>query len=200
MKKISTYFSKIITDETLEKILKLNTIKENINFESNAIYLKSFHYEDFECDCIDIYSALTDNLPQYQNILIYNKETVEEEIISFIYRFTKCNYNSLFTIIFKEKVYNKHKNNFLFENIKKNIKNNNKSILLILFSEKCQEIIFNYIKEFKALELPLKTKNISIDNISIIHSDICGAGKTEYNESVQVVYNSYQNINSLINS
>ena len=133
LKNISIYFSQIIKNETLQKILKLNQIKKYDFYDCNNIYLRSFYNDDFESDCIEIYWALTDNLPQYQNLLIYKEETVEEEILSFIYRFAKCKYKSLFTLIFKEKVINKHKNKYLFDNIKKYInKKENKSILLIL--------------------------------------------------------------------
>ena len=160
---ISNYLSKTIKNEYLDEILKLNEIKETKFYNNNTIYLKSFYDEDFEYDCIKIYSNLTDNLPQYQNLLIYNEETIEEEILSFIFRFIKCEYNSLFTIIF-QKVTNKNKNNFLFENIKQyiNIKDI-KSILLILYSEKSQEIIFENIKEYKPFEFPSDSKVNNIE-------------------------------------
>ena len=192
---ISEYFSKIITDDTLKKILKSNEIKVN-NYNDNTIYLRSFHNDDFESDCIEIYWALTNNLPQYLNLLIYKEETVEEEILSFIYRFKTCEYKSLFTLVFKDKVINKQKNKYLFDNIKAHInKNNNRSILLILYSEKSQEIIFDNIKEkeYKPFELPLILEENNIkenikaynNNISIIYSEICGGGKTEYIKSTR---------------
>ena len=71
-----------------------------------------------------------------------------------------------------------------YVNLKKN-----RSIFLILFSDKNQKIILENIKQFKIFQnveninenvLNEIKQLVSNNGISIICSDICGAGKTEY--------------------
>ena len=88
-----------------------NKIKENINKNGNKkIYSKTFFDEEYEWECINIFFSLTGNLPLLSNLLIYNEETLKEEIICFLYRMIKCKYNCLFMVIFQEETPNNNIN------------------------------------------------------------------------------------------
>jgi hypothetical protein len=121
------------------------------------------------------------------------EDILEEEVLCFLSRVIKCNSKSLFILIFAiEPQINKNKIDYLFNKINEYInKKENESIFLILFSDKNKELIFENIKNYRPFEynfneneLKEKIKNKFTDNkITIICSDICGAGKTEYIKS-----------------
>ena len=187
---ISDYFNSIfdINNIKLESLYIKNVIKNN-NYDNKIIYIKSFFDEQYDCDCINIFVSLTGNLPLLSNLLIYNKETLEEEILCFLFRVIKCKSNSLFVLIYQDDSYKKNNNKIksLFSLINEFIsRKNNKSIFLILFSDKNEDIIFDNIKKYKPFTFKFNENNnqikekITENKVSIICSDICGAGKSEY--------------------
>ena len=182
---ISMYFSKITRNSPEALPYKRNLIDNQkiSNLNTNIIYLKNYHNDDYECVCLDIYFNLTNNLPIYSNLLIYDEETIEEEILSFIFRVKKCKIQSLFMLILSETIFSndEKKLKYLFDLIKKYIYNkNNKSILVILYPNKNNQIIEN-IQNYEFLDKKYVNKRPKIkENISIILSDTCGSGKTYY--------------------
>ena len=175
-----------------QELYKTNSIKMNSNkLNEKNVYLKSFHNDEYESISLEIFYELTGNLPSYSNILIYNEETIEEEILSFIFRVIKCESKSLFVLILNEdnSINKEKKYKYLFDVIKKYIiHKNNKSIFLILFSDK-NKIIFDNIKEYEPFPdircNDVEKNNIKniLKNISIVLSDSCGLGKTNYIKS-----------------
>ena len=86
-----------VNDLSLEKIYKTSIIKQIMAKEDyKGIFV--YHCEKLEKDLYQIYKYLTGNNPVAQNILLCKKETINEEIISFLYRAIKCEYNSCFII------------------------------------------------------------------------------------------------------
>ena len=193
---LSNYFKEIFekNEINIKNLFDKNIIKNNINYDNKSIYIKSFFDDNYEYDCITLFYLLTGNLPLLSNILIYNEETLEEEILSFLFRVIKCNSKCLFVLIFlleqNNSFINNNKIKSLFSMINEYINlKKNESIFLILFSDKNQKIILENIKGFKIFQnveninenvLNEIKQLVSKNEISIICSDTCGAGKTEY--------------------
>ena len=192
---VSDYLSIIFENNEikLDKFYNLNLIKNNI-YESKYIYIKSFFDNEYEHECINIFYSLTGNLPLLSNLLIYNEETLEEEILCFLIRFIKCKTCCLFTLIIQKSRFLNYERNNKINDILKKIqefikKKENKSIFLILFSDEIQEFIFQNIKEYRIFKYNNENDDKLIEDIkdkmsekkiSIIYSDKCGAGKSEY--------------------
>ena len=181
-----------INNLTLEKIYE-NTIikKNNLNKKYQGIYV--YTCEKLEKDLFQIYKYLTNNNPIAQNILLCNKETINEQITSFLYRAIKCEYNSCFIIggiellEFEQKLYLIDLLNFFFE------KEDNKinSCLIFLFTNKSSDIYKNLqMKKYKNV-LDINTKefnklNYELNDIEIVKSDKSGVGKsTQIKEEIK---------------
>ena len=200
---ISDYFNIIFDNNEikLDNLYLKNNINNNIEYDKKKIYIKSFFKEQYENACINIFVSLTGNLPLLSNLLIYNEDILEEEVLCFLSRVIKCNSKSLFILIFAiEPQINKNKIDYLFNKINEYInKKENESIFLILFSDKNKELIFENIKNYRPFEynfneneLKEKIKNKFTDNkITIICSDLCGAGKTEYIKNIDKINQNY---------
>ena len=168
----------------LEKIYEKSIIKKtNEKQKYDGIYI--YKCEKLEKDLYQIYKYLTNNNPVAQNILLCKKETINEEIISFMYRAIRCKYNSCFIIGGIELLEFEQKlclidllNNFF---PKGNEKIN--SCLIFLYTNKSSDIYKNLeMKKYKQI-LDLKRnifENINYDDndIEIIKSDKSGVGKS----------------------
>ena len=139
-------------------------------------------------DLILIYRYLTDQIPKAQFILLCNKETSTEELISFLYRAILCQYNSCFIITGIELLQFKQKMVFqnILDNLYKNKENEMKSCLIAIFEDINDDIIKN-INDFKNIN-SLKDKieierrqNINLDlKVKIIECFKEGIGKSTY--------------------
>ena len=191
---ISKYFNKIFKDNNIniKNIYNENKIKVDIEYDIKSLYIKDYKNDQYEYDCINIFYSLTKNLPLFSNILVFNEETIEEEILSFLFRVIKCKSNCLFILIIQNiNNNNNNKNKNLISLINKFMKEKeNESLFLILFSQQIENIIFENIKTYKILGnlnqyqngnmlKEIKEKLLEM-KISSINSDICGAGKTKY--------------------
>jgi len=192
----NTYKDIIINcDRYLNKILKLNNLTYDQIYRDSIIEKKpkigkykgiyTYLCENLEKDIFQIFKYLTTHNPIAQNILLCNKETTNEEIISFLYRAILCEFNSCFilggieSLNFDKKV--------TFFNIINNlyVENNKKmqSFLLILYINKTSDI-------YKWLELEKTIKKLDLDKklyadekydsylIELIYSDKSGVGKS----------------------
>ena len=162
-----------------------------MNKKYQGIYV--YTCEKLEKDLFQIYKYLTNNNPIAQNILLCNKETINEQITSFLYRAIKCEYNSCFIIggiellEFEQKLYLIDLLNFFFE------KEDNKinSCLIFLFTNKSSDIYKNLqMKKYKNV-LDINTKefnklNYELNDIEIVKSDKSGVGKsTQIKEEIK---------------
>ena len=182
-------------DRYLNKILKLNELTYDQIYKDSIINKKpkigkykgiySYLCENLEKDIFQIFKYLTTHNPVAQNILLCNKETTNEEIISFLYRAILCEFNSCFilggieSLNFDKKVtFFNVINNLYVENSKKM-----QSCLLILYINKTSDI-------YKWLELEKTIKKLELDKklyleekydsylIELIYSDKSGVGKS----------------------
>ena len=136
---------------------------------------------------------LTDYLPLFSNIFIFGEETKEQEYLPFLYKVLTI--DSLFVIVIKE-CKNGNEDN-LFKKINEIFVNNKTNyFLVLLYSKQNINKIEKFIKEYKPLEYENKIdckekiKNILKGYVSLVYSDISGAGKTTYiNSSVKNNYN-----------
>ena len=187
---IDSKIGQILEDNniTLTKIYENTIIKNKTYFEneeSNGLYIYSGY--KVEKELIQLYVYLTGNFPIAQNILICNKQTLNEEIMAFFYRAIFCDDNSCFIIGGIESL-NFNQKTFFIEKLKQIIYENNdtiKSCLIILSIKKDTDIFkelnsIKYKKTFNS-EIENKLKNITInklDNITIVSSKHSGLGKS----------------------
>ena len=173
-----------------EELYNKNLIIKNLE---DHLYLHSItNNEDYGSICLEIFYEYTNNLPLYSNILIYDEETNEEEILAFFYRVIECKTKSLFVLIFKDEIKKNipSKSKFLFDKIKAYISNkDNKSVLLIIYPEKNEQILEN-IEQYQPFPISKQNKDMEQNikdkieqNISIVLSDSCGLGKTAHIKS-----------------
>ena len=169
-----------INNLTLDKIYENTIIKKN---KYQGIYV--YTCEKLEKDLFQIYKYLTNNNPIAQNILLCNKETINEQITSFLYRAIKCKYNSCFIIggiellEFEQKFCLIDLLNYFFPKEDEKIN----SCLIFLFTNKSSDIYKNLeMKKYKSV-LDINKKefnnlNYELNDIEIIKSDKSGVGKT----------------------
>ena len=179
----------------IENILTINNI-EYENIYINSLILNKFKefyglyiYSCFilEKEIFQLYKYLTNHIPIAQNILICNKDSSKEEIISFLYRAILCKFHSCFIIGGIESLEFEQKNLFLSK-LKEILSENNgnfKSCLIILSINKTTEIYrslcsIKYKKTFYSqIEKELQKQTLdNINNIKIICSDKSGIGKS----------------------
>ena len=137
---------------------------------------------------------LTGNLPCFSNVFIFDEETMEQEFIPFLYRVRKSQLNCLFMMILKEcKNGNEEK---LLLKIDELLTTEKNCLFLLLYSRENIEKIEKYLKgkyqdfdELYGINLKNKDsreenikniKNIFKDKVTIIYSDLSGAGKSYY--------------------
>ena len=169
---------------TLKKIYESTIIKKNIKNEKvQGVYI--YQCINMERDLFKIYKYLTCNTPIAQNILICDKDTISEEITSFLYRAILCEYNSCFIIGGMESLNNDQKIyiidllNQLFPKGDEKIK----SCLIILYQNKNSDVYKNLNNKKYISILGLESQdyiNEKYDgnDIEIIKSDKSGVGKT----------------------
>ena len=85
-----------IKNMSLKEIFQTSFLKDK---NKKGIYSHSCNFEDIEKNAIYCSFSLTDNFPSAQTVLYCKDSTSEEEILSFIYKCVKCEYNVLFIII-----------------------------------------------------------------------------------------------------
>ena len=180
---IEKYLSELlkINNLTLEKIYKESIIKSCFNRKYKGLYM--YKCQKLEIYLFQIYKYLTGNEPPAQNILLCNKETDKEEIMSFIYRAVNCEYNSCFIISDAEYLEYEQANFLinLFDNFFQNEEQIN-SCIIFLYSNSNVEICENMeLKKYKdILQINEEYQSFRYDknNIEIIYSDKSGAGKS----------------------
>ena len=140
--------------------------------------------EKLEKEIFQIYKCLTGNNPIAQNILLCNKDTKNEEIISFLFRAFLCNYNSCFIIGGLESLYSEQKNcilnilDYLYDNKGKVYE----SCVIFLYTDKDSDIAKGLENKKYRKVLSIKGKFESEKyigtNIEVIKSDQSGVGKS----------------------
>jgi hypothetical protein len=165
----------------LEKIYKDSLIHENYKY--NGVYM--YFCKQLEKDLFQIYKYLTKKTPIAQNILLCNKETSNEELISFLYRAILCQFNSCFIVGGIELLEFEKKSKFLelLNNLFLDIHDNMKSCLIILYNNRNSDIVksLNLLKNKQDLNInPDDIGNLKIDNsnVEIISSDKSGVEKS----------------------
>ena len=121
---ISNYIQSIFNKNktSIEQHYKKMLIKEKKR--SKGIFIHTCENENKERFIVNLYLDKIGILPVAQNILICSKETLNEEIIAFLYRAILCNYNTLFIISVNDsfsKVQQEDLNNYLNKLIKYNL-------------------------------------------------------------------------------
>ena len=186
----NNYIERIIKNNnlSLEIIYEKTIIKNNGKFrnqEYKGLYVYSC--SQVEKELIQLYIYLTGNIPIFQNILLCNKDTSNEEITSFLYRSLLCEFNSCFIIGGIELLNFNQKNYFLelLNEILSDKKEKINSCLIILSNDKNTDIYRRLysIKCKKTFNSEIETllKNIKIDicnNVTIVSSDRSGLGKS----------------------
>jgi len=183
---IEKYLEKILlkNDLNMEKIYTDSLIKgkgKGYEFKGVFLYLCS----QFDEEAFQIYKYLTENIPIAQNVLLCNKETTNDELISFLYRAILCEFNSCFIITGIEllEVDKKSKLLEILNLLLSKDHNKMKSCLIILYTSKNTDIYksLDSLKYRKILNLPYKQiSNLLINDgkTEIISSDESGVGKS----------------------
>ena len=206
---ISRYFKSIIRD--FDAIFTKNKIKQEYENKSQnnkrVIYIKSFNYNEYEEDCLNLFYTLTGNLPCFSNIIVIDEEILEIEYLPFLYKVIKLQMNCLFIMVLKEcqnRIEEKVliKINELF-NVDKN------SLFILLYSsnikEKLDKYLTNVVYEICAFEINDKVKenikNIFNKKVLVVYSDVSGVGKTTYINKLKSFNNKiiYFPVNGYIN-
>ena len=136
-----------------------------IDKSKKGIYMNSCSSEEIENNIINCSLNLTGNFPIAQTVLYCNSSTIEEEIISFIYRSVLCELKVLFILI-KPEILDIEKKNLLIQLLKELFSEGPfqmKSCLLIVYTteNKNKEIIIE-IKNYQIIIfIHLKMKTIS---------------------------------------
>ena len=129
-------------DLNLEKLYENSIIKQT-NEKYEGLYV--YKCEKLEKDLYQIYYYLTNNNPNSQNVILFNKETNNGEITSFLSRAILCEYNSVFIIggieflEFEQKIYLINLLNIFFPKENEKIK----SCLIFLYTNKSSDIYKN---------------------------------------------------------
>ena len=196
-------------EKYLEEIMKINYITQEEIFKSSII--KNKYYEDhkgfFIKNCgnniyekiLEFYHNLVGNTPPRYSLLLCNEETTLEELISFIYLATFCQYHSLFIIAKPDKlnidiIYEMED---ILEKINAEKSSSIKSYILFLFEDSGKSEIGNELlkickeadeffnnKKNKSLKKKIINNELEINNnfknVQIISSSKAGLGKSHY--------------------
>ena len=184
----NNYFLEVLDKNklTVKDIYSQNIINKQYNFK--GLYYYNCFESDLEEQILNFYILLTNNFPMAQTLLICNKETSLEELISFSYRAVLCQFN-VFFVLGKIEELPPEKCEILLELLMKLNMNKEKttinSCLLFLYSNNNSEFVrhiqkLNYCKMFKHEN---KKKNLDegifdLDGVEIIYSDNSGVGKS----------------------
>ena len=199
----------------LNELLRLNFIDlENIykkafllDKKKKGIYSHSCLLEDIEKNVTYCSLSLTGNFPIAQTVLYCNNSTSEEEIISFIYKSIKCDFNVLFILIKPENL-SIDKKHLLIELLKDIYSENpNKMVSCLLFiyvrKNKTKEVITEIEKLPNHKYFDYEKNNDQIinqkfPNIKIYSSEFSGLGKSiliqnsfkneDYNKEYKYIY------------
>ena len=187
----------------LSELLKINNITYKDIISQTIIKQEKVKYQGFytylcnklETSIFQIHTYLTGNPPIAQNILLCTKETFKDEILTFMHRVVKCEYNSCFIIAgvenldYEQTIYMVDLLDEFFGNEKE--KNKINSCVIFLYTNNNAEICVNIeSKKYREI-LPIKGdmyKNIKYDkdDIEIIMSDKSGVGKsTQINKDIE---------------
>ena len=182
-------------EKYLNEVLKINNLDLRKIYETTIIRQKyigkkyqgiyTYLFEELEKELFQIYKYLTGNNPIAQNILLCNKDTSKEEIISFLYRAIKCEFESCFIVGGIEILDNKQKItvldllNHFFPKGDEEIN----SCVIFLYSNKNSDIYRNmemkkYRKIFDIKRNAFESLKYKENNIEIIKSDNSGVGKS----------------------
>jgi len=168
--------------------LDLSVVYQNaqlLNKSYAGIYSYSCSLDDIEYYTLYCSMCFTGHIPIAQTVLCCNENTLEEEIVSFIYRSMLCKSNTLFIIMKPENLKLKNKK-LLIELVKsftskKHQQEMNSCLLFIYNIEKIAEEVIIEIENLPNHQTFNLKKNInqpSFPNIKIYSSDISGLGKS----------------------
>ena len=185
---IENYLSQILLKNnlTIEDIYKDSIIKaKGKGYDFRGVFLYSCNQSNqIDKDLFHIYKYLTENIPIAQTVLLCNKETTNEELISFLYRAILCEFKSCFIIGGIELLEFDKKSKLLevLNLLLSKDPNNMNSCLIILYTSKNTDIYksLDLLKYKKILNLPKTIENLKIndDKTEIISSDESGVGKS----------------------
>ena len=174
-----------INEILIEDIYKQNILDKKYKFSGlyNFLSVES----DIEEQVLSWYNLLTKNYPMASTLLICNKYTSSDEIISFMYRAILCNYNVLFMMgKIEELPYEKCQ--LLIELISElytNKEKQMKSCLVFLYTDNNSEIVRQIQKIHYCEILKHDDKNNFLEEnifegekIEIYYSDKAGVGKS----------------------
>ena len=185
---IENYLKQILLKNhlTIEDIYKDSLIKskgKGYDFRGVFLYLCN-QSNQIDKELFHIYKYLTQNIPIAQTVLLCNKETTNEELVSFLYRAILCEFNSCF-IIRGIELLEFDKKSKLVEILHFLLSKDHskmKSCLIILYTSKNTDIYksLDLLKFKKILNLPRLIENLKIndDKTEIISSDESGVGKS----------------------
>ena len=185
---IENYLKQILLKNhlTIEDIYKDSLIKskgKGYNFRGVFLYLCN-QSNQIDKELFHIYKYLTQNIPIAQTVLLCNKETTNEELVSFLYRAILCEFNSCFIIrgIDLLEFDKKSKLVEILHFLLSKDHSKMKSCLIILYTSKNTDIYksLDLLKFKKILNLPRLIENLKIndDKTEIISSDESGVGKS----------------------
>ena len=179
-----------------KEVLKMNNISVKDIYKQNIIdqkykYRGLYNYlsieNEIEEDILSWYFLLTNNYPIAQTLLMCNKETSSDEIISFIHRAILCQDNVLF-MVGKIEELPSDKGELLFELISELYTNKEKkmiSCLAFIYSNNDAEIVrlIQRVHYCEILRHENKKKNLDEgifenEEIEIYYSDKAGVGKS----------------------
>ena len=187
-----------INDINLEKILKDSIINRKSNYdEYKGLYI--YYCDQLEKELYQIYKYLTSNIPLAQNILLCNKYTSNEEIISFLYRAILCEFNACFMVGGLELLNSDQKSTMLeiLNGLFLDHHENMNSCLIFLYTNKSSDLYqsLDSLKYRKILRIDntkeLDEEKYEGEDIEIIYSDKPGVGKSNKIEA-SVLPNNYK--------
>ena len=178
-----------INNLSFEKIYSQTTIKKDHKKKFKGFYI--YKCENLELNLFQINKYLTGNNPIAQNVLLCNKSTYKEEILTFMYRAINCEYNSCFIIGGVENLEYEQTTYMLdlFDSFSNKYDKIN-SCIIFLYTNKSAEICMNMeLKSYKDI-LPIdenyKKEKYEKNDIEIIKSDKSGIGKsTQIQKSIE---------------
>ena len=174
-----------LNNKSIKDIYKQNIISSKYSFHGLYNYLSV--EMGIEEEILSWYYLLTKNFPMAQSILICNKNTSSDEIISFMYRAILCPYNVLF-MMGKIEELPSEKSEILSQLISELYKNKEKemnSCLVFIYKNNSSEIVrhiqkIHYCETFKHddKKKSLEEGLFEGEDVEIYFSDKSGVGKS----------------------
>ena len=175
-----------LNDISIKDIYEPNIISKDFKFKYSGFYSESALNMDIEETIISYYNLLTNHYPIHQTILICNRDTSSDELISFMHRAVLCPFNVLFILGRIEEL--------TFENcqilsnlisvLPKKIEHKMNSCLVFMYTNNNSEITRHIEKlHYSNFESDDKIKNLKENifgrnDIEIYYSNKAGVGKS----------------------